>query len=138
MTKRGEDPAQVLRWNDDVVREAQPWVDEHTPMGEVIARDDKPKMEAALALLVAGLSVPSISVSWTYRGELDIDSAWRPGRLLTTLTRGDGTKTINSLITRRSWSLVVEKGEGDESGEVAYWVTSYQTQHLPPSLEALL
>ncbi len=105
---------------------------------EIEVRDDKPKLEAALALLVAGLSEPHITVSWNYRGFLDIGSTWRTGRLLTTVTRGDGAQTVNSVITRRTWSLVVERGEGKGAGEVAYWVTSYQTQRLPPSLEAIL
>lgn len=105
---------------------------------EIVARDDKPKMEAALALLVAGLSQPSVSVTWSYHGTLDISSTWRPGRLLTTVTRGDKTQTVNSVITRRSWQHVVERAEGLNGEEVGYYVTTYQTQRLPPSLEALL
>lgn len=105
---------------------------------ELTVRDDVPRMEAALALLVAGLGEPHTSVTWNYRGVLDIGSGWRPGRLLTTVTRGDKAQTVNSVITRRTWTQVVERGEGEGAGDVAYWVTTYQTQRLPPSLEALL
>jgi hypothetical protein len=105
---------------------------------EVEVRDDKPKLEAALALLVAGLGTPHVSVTWNYRGFLDIESTWRTGRLLTTVTQGDRVRTVDSVITRRTWSQVVEKGEGPDAGEVTYWVTSYQTQRLPPRLEAIL
>jgi hypothetical protein len=109
-----------------------------TTVSQIVVRDDKPKLEAALALLVAGLSEPHISVSWNRRGVLDADDTLRTGRLLTTVTRGDAVQTVNSVITRRTWSLVVERGEGKGAGEVAHWVTSYQTQRLPPSLEAIL
>ncbi len=105
---------------------------------EIEVRDDKPKLEAALALLVAGLSTPHISVSWNYRGVLDISTTWRTGRLLTTVTQGDRVNTVDSVITRRTWTHVVEKGDGPRAGEVAYWVTSYQSQRLPPSIEAIL
>jgi hypothetical protein len=104
---------------------------------ELEVASDLPKMEAALALTVAGLSVPSVSVNWDYRGILDISSAYRPGRLLTTVTRGDRVQTVNSVITRKSWSFSVQKGEGDTAGEVVVVSTHYSTQRLPPTIEAL-
>lgn len=105
---------------------------------ELEVGSDLPKMEAAVALTVAGLSVPSVSVNWDYRGVLDITNVWRPGRLLTTVTRGDRVQTVNSVITRKSWSLTVVPGEGENDDEVAYWSTQYSTQRLPPTIEALV
>jgi hypothetical protein len=105
---------------------------------ELSARDDRPKMEAALALLIAGLSVPNIAASWTSNGELDIGTTGRPGRLLTQIIKGDGTVYPASVITRRTWTRNVVQGEGDNAGEVAYWSTSYSTQRLPPTLQALI
>ena len=104
---------------------------------ELEVGSDLPKMEAALALLVAGMSQPMVSVSWDYRGILDIGSTWRPGRLLTTVIRGDREQTTNSLITSRSWALIVEEADGTDADEVAYWTTSYRTRRLPPTLQAL-
>jgi len=104
---------------------------------EIEVGSDLPKMEAALALLVAGLSEPMVSVSWDYRGILDIGSTWRPGRLLTTVTRGDRVQTVNSVITSRAWTLTVEPGDGQDADEVAYWTTTYRTRPLPPTLQAM-
>jgi hypothetical protein len=101
-------------------------------------RDDLPAMKAALALLVASFSEPAITVRWADRGTLDISSTYRPGRLLTTLTRGDKVQTINSIITRRTWSTTTVKGEGPNAGDVVYHTTSYDTEHLSPTLSALL
>lgn len=101
-------------------------------------RDDLPVMKSALALLVASFGEPAVTVRWSDRGTLDISSAYRPGRLLTTLTRGDKVQTINSIITRRTWSTTVVKGEGPNAGEVVYHTTGYDTTHLSPTLSALL
>lgn len=108
-----------------------------TTTGELVIRDDLEKLEAALALLVAGSSEPHVTVSWNRRGTLDIGTSYRPGRMLTTVTQGDRTQTVNAVITRRTWTQTVQQGDGDGAGEVAYWVTSYQSQRLPPSIEAL-
>jgi hypothetical protein len=105
---------------------------------EIEVGDDLTKMEAALALTIASLSVPSVSVSWDYRGDLDIGDTWRPGRMLTTVTRGDRVQTVNSVITGKSWSLTVQRSGGEDADEVAYWSTQYSTQRLPPTIQALV
>ncbi len=105
--------------------------------GGITVRDDVPRMRQALAMLVASFSEPAVAVRWSVRANLDIGSTYRTGRLLTTLTRGEKAQTVNSVITRRSWSMAVQPGDGFGAGEVAYWVTSYDTQHMAPTLQAL-
>jgi hypothetical protein len=98
---------------------------------EITARDDRPRMDAILALARAWFTVPAYRVRWTRRGVLDTDSEFAPGTLLTSVQLGDRTYGTYALITRRTWSLV-------KRGDVEMWDTTYETQRVLPDLGTIL
>lgn len=96
---------------------------------DTVIRDDVPEMQSTLAFLRAYYSEPSRSLSWSTIGYIDfsylsVDAA--PGALVTTATLGIGARTINAVVTRRTWNLTSE-GIG----------TSYTTSRIIPDLEAI-
>lgn len=77
---------------------------------DVVVRDDLPSAQGILALLRAWFAVPDGSVTIVDQGRIDRRAATRPGVLVTTVTTGSGTETINWIITRRAYRQVIRKG----------------------------
>jgi hypothetical protein len=93
---------------------------------EIIVRDDRPQLQAALALLVAYYSTPSVSLNFTVRDEAAHDAWCQPGTLITTATLGLGAVTCNAVVTRRTINLT-------ESG----WGTTYSCERFIPDVESI-
>ncbi|MES2340009.1 MAG: hypothetical protein V4537_18095 [Pseudomonadota bacterium] len=98
---------------------------------EIVARDDRGRLRAVLALARAWFAVPGYRARWTDRGNLDIGDTYAPGVLLTSVTLGDRTYGTYALITRRTWQLV-------KRDDVEMWDTVYETQRIIPDLEVIL
>jgi hypothetical protein len=92
-------------------------------------RDDVPLMQSWLAFMRAYFAEPARSLSWTDRGLIEYaygSGAPAPGAFVTTATLGIGSRTINAVVTRRTWRL-------DEDG----YGTSYSTERIVPDIEAI-
>lgn len=99
--------------------------------GDLVVRDDVPTMRQLLALYRVYFTEPNVSARITIRGSIDNAAARRPGTLVTTLTTGERTYTINAVVTRRRFVRVVRDG-------VAMFDTVYDTERIAPELEAIL
>jgi hypothetical protein len=96
--------------------------------GDKPLRDDRFKANHILALLKAYYSQPARTITWKHNGYFDILPAlWQPGTLITTATIDSTSKTINAVVTRRSWDFTFD-GFG----------TTYTTERIVPDVEAIL
>jgi hypothetical protein len=95
----------------------------------LVLRNDLAKLDSALDFCVAYFSEPARALSWTERGVIDRaygSGATAPAALVTTATLSSGTKTINAVVTRRTWRLASD-GYG----------TSYATDRVVPDMDAI-